>query len=164
MYTGPVGSANVATQIHDYNVHIDVNGVFWMIPVPDGAVDVDFDRQQASLHVSGLRVFDDHDIANSLTQGLGLPGDPTYSYPKIPPVASTRATVSFDVEWSSPTTIAQINNPTQGFKGSFLQSAATIKWSADQPGFHFESEAPDPSRNLISVLGYEQNGVFFTLS
>jgi hypothetical protein len=57
---------------------------------------------------------------------------------------------------------AEIHNSTQNFKGSFLSTGATIKWSADEPGFHFESETPDPTRNLASVLGREQNGVFFT--
>jgi hypothetical protein len=51
----------------------------------------------------------------------------------------------------------------QMFKGSFLSTGATIKWSADEPGFHFESETPpDPKANLVSVLGREKNGVFFT--
>lgn len=63
LFTGPVGSAAVAQQIHDYNVHIDVNDVFWMIPVPHGAVDVDFDSARTSLRVRGLKVFDDHDLA-----------------------------------------------------------------------------------------------------
>jgi hypothetical protein len=75
LYTGPVGSANVTQQIHDFNVHIDTNDVFWMVRVPHDAVSVDFDNAQASIRVSGLQVFDDHDIANSLTFGLGLPGD-----------------------------------------------------------------------------------------
>ena len=163
MYTGPAGSANLTEQIHDFNVHIDVNDVFWMIPVADDAVEVNFDQQQASLGVSGMRVFDDHDLANSLTQGLGLPGGLGFTYPKIAPVAPVPATVSFDVEWSSPTSMAQINNPSESFKGTFLQSTAIINWSGDTAGFHFESEAPDPSRNLLSVLGYEQNGVFFSL-
>ena len=30
-----------------------------------------------------------------------------------------------------------------------------------EAGFLFETEAPNPTRNLISVLGNEQNGVFF---
>jgi hypothetical protein len=58
--------------------------------------------------------------------------------------------------------MAQIENATQHFKGSFLSTGATIKWSAKEEGFEFQSEAPDPSRNLISVLGRERNGVFFT--
>jgi hypothetical protein len=152
----------LANQIHDYNVHIDSNDVFWMIPVEHDAVKVDFDGARARLQVNNLKVFDDHDIANSLTLGLGLPGDPHYPYPAIAPVAPVRATVSFDVEWSGILNMAQhVRNSAQSFKGSFFSTNATIKWSAEQPGFRFESEAPNPDRNLISVLGHEQNGVFF---
>ena len=162
MYTGPVGSGKVAQQIHDYNVHVDSNDVFWMIRVVPSVVAVNFTAGQASLRMSGLNVFDDHDLANSLTYGLGLPGDMGFSYPAIPPVSPVRATVSFDLEWSSPIATAQVRNPTQGFEGTFLSTQATINWSAEQDGFLFQSEAPDPARNLISVLGIEQNGAFFT--
>ena len=162
MYTDPAGSANLPHQIHDYNVHIDSNDVFWMVPVAHDAVKIDFDGARARLRVNNLRVFDDHDIANSLTLGLGLPGGLGFPYPAIAPVAPVRATVSFDVEWSGILDMAEIHNSAQGFKGSFLSTGATIRWSAEQPGFRFESEIPDPGRNLISVLGREQNGVFFT--
>ena len=127
-----------------------------MVQVPHGAVDVDFGRAQAGLRVSGLDVFDDHDLANSLTFGLGL------SQPPIPSVLPVRAKVSFDVEWDGAIATALIQNTAQRFKGTFLSTQATIKWSAEQPGFRFESEAPNPARNLMSVLGNEQNGVFFT--
>jgi len=143
-------------------VHIDSNDVFWMIRVAHSAVDIDFNNGRANLRVHGLEVFDDHDIANSLTYGLGLPGGLGFPYPQIPPVPPTRATVSFDVEWNGAITAAQINNATQRFKGSFLSTNATIQWSVEQPGFRFDSEPPNPTRNLISVLGREQNGAFFT--
>jgi hypothetical protein len=58
--------------------------------------------------------------------------------------------------------MAQIENTTQQFKGSFLSTGATINWSGKEEGFEFQSEAPDPSRNPVSVLGREKNGVFFT--
>jgi hypothetical protein len=162
LYTGPVGSANVAQQIHDYNVHIDSNQVFWMIRVPDDAVDVDFREGRATLRVADLEVFDDHDIANSLTYGLGLPGDLGSPFPKIPGVFPVRATVSFEVNWNGVLESARIHNDSQHFKGLFLQTEATVRWSARQQGFTFKSEAPNPTRNLISVLGREQNGAFFT--
>jgi hypothetical protein len=133
-----------------------------MVPLTRGAVNVDLGSAQATLSVAGLQVFDDHDIANSLTYGLGLPGDLGFPYPKIPPVPPVRATVSFDVEWSGSVATAQIRNTSQQFKGSFLQTGATIEWSAEENGFQFQSEAPNPSRNLVSVLGQEQNGAFFT--
>ncbi len=125
------------------------------------AVEVDFDEARARLRVTGLKVFDDHDLANSLTDGLGLPGDLGFPYPQILPVPPTHATVSFDVQWNGARTSAAIHNASQRFMGSFLETEATIQWTAQQPGFHFESEAPDPTRNLISVLGRERNGTFF---
>jgi len=133
-----------------------------MVEVDDDAVEVDFDSGRARLRVRGLDLYDDHDLANSLTLGLGLPGDMGFPFPAISPVAPVRATVSFDVEWKGIVDTAQIENTTQHFKGAFLSTGATIKWSAKEEGFEFQSEAPDPSRNLISVLGREKNGVFFT--
>jgi hypothetical protein len=132
-------------------VHIDRNDVFWMIPVRPSAVSVHFDDAHAELHVSNMSVFDDHDIANSLTQGLGFPNPP------IPPIFPVHATVSFALA------TANIRNAAQRFEGSFLSTGATITWTADQAGFHFDSDNPaDPAANLITVLGREQNGAFFT--
>ena len=128
-----------------------------MIPVKHEAVDVDFDEAEARLRVRGLELFDDHDLANSLTQGLGLPTPP------IPGVFPVRAKVSFDVEWEGALATAQIENTPQHFKGTFLSTGATITWVAEQAGFRFQSDTPpDPKANLVSVLGREQNGVFFT--
>lgn len=139
-------------------MHIDVNDVFWMIRVDPDAVEVDFDDARASLRVKDLEVFDDHDLANSLTLGLGLPSP---HVPPIPPVFPSRAIVSFDVEWNGQLEMALINNAAQRFKGTFLRTVTTIEWSARQPGFVFQSEPANPSANLISVLGQEKNGVFF---
>jgi hypothetical protein len=112
---------------------------------------------RARLRVRGLNVFDDHDLANSLTQGLGLPNPP------IAGVFPVRAKISFDVEWNGALAMAQIENNSQHFKGSFLSTGATISWFAEQPGFRFQSDTPpDPKANLVSVLGREQNGVFFS--
>jgi hypothetical protein len=128
-----------------------------MIPVQHNAVSVDTDGSQARLVVHDLDVFDDHDLANSLTQGLGLPSPP------IPPIFPVRAKVSFDVEWSGVLAMAEIENTSQHFKGAFFSTGATITWSAEQLGFKFESDLPpDPKANLISVVGREQNGVFFS--
>lgn len=132
-----------------------------MIRVPYHAVDVDFQKGRATLQVTDMEVFDDHDLANSLTDGLGLPGDLGFPYPKIAPVSPVRATVSFEVNWNGTLATAHIRNDSQRFEGSFLETETTIKWSSQQQGFVFESEAPNPARNLISVLGRERNGTFF---
>ena len=72
-----------------------------------------------------------------------------------------RAKVSFDVEWNGATAMANIHNTSQNFEGMFFATNTTIEWSAEQEGFTFESEPPNPARNLISVLGREKNGRFF---
>src|ERR1700693_2238967 len=102
-----------------------------MVEMEHGAVQIEFDQGRARLLVRNLGVYDDHDLANSLTQGLGLPGDLGFPYPAIPAVAPMRAKVSFDVEWNGILATAQINNTTQNFKGTFLSTGATIKWSAE---------------------------------
>lgn len=48
----------------------------------------------------------------------------------------------------------------QDFTGQFILTVATIHWSAVQPGFRFDSEAPNPARNVYSVIGHERNGFF----
>jgi hypothetical protein len=145
-------------------VHVDRNDVFWMIPVRHNAVEVDFDGARARLRVHGMDVFDDHDLANSLTQGLGLPDPPIVAgVPAINGVSPVRAKVSFDVEWNGALATAEIENSAQQFKGTFFSTKTTIVWSAEQPGFQFQSDTPpDPAANLISVLGREKNGIFFS--
>jgi hypothetical protein len=74
------------------------------------------------------------------------------------------ATVSFDIEWSNVLEQAKVTNDMQRFTGQFWKTGATINWSSqnlDGSGFSFHSEAPDPSRNVYSVIGHEHNGVFF---
>jgi hypothetical protein len=163
VYTGPVGSAStfsVYNQSHDYNVHVDRNDVFWMIPIRHDAVEVDFDSQRAHLRVRNMDAFDDHDLANSLSQGLGLPV--IGMNPAIPMIPPVRAKVAFDIEWDGALAMAEIENQSQKFKGTFLSTRTTIVWSAEQDGFEFKSDdPPDPKANLISVLGREKNGAFF---
>jgi hypothetical protein len=63
VYTDPAGSANLPDQIHDFNVHIDSNDVFWMVQVEHDAVKVDFDEGRARLRVRRLEVIVDRDLA-----------------------------------------------------------------------------------------------------
>ena len=155
IYTGPVGSANVLQQIHDYSPGIASNGLFWTIAVPPESVAIDLDNATASLRVADVEVIDAHDLANALTNGQGL------TNPPIPPIAPVPASVSFDIRWSGEVSRARVTNAASNFTGEYIETVATIKWSASQDGFDFESEDPNPARNFYSVIGHERNGVFF---
>lgn len=83
--------------------------------------------------------------------------------PAVPGVFPVGAKVSFDIEWDGALATAEIENSAQQFKGTFHSTKTTIVWSAEQAGFQFQSDnPPDAAANLISVLGREKNGVFFT--
>jgi hypothetical protein len=155
IYTGPVGQANLLQQIHDYSPPIASNGLFWTIPVHPDSLEVDLDEGTASLHISDLAIGDAHDVANSLTGGHG------FANPPIPPISSVPVTVSFDVEFAGAISRETVVNEAQNFRGDFIKTGSTIKWSSQQAEFAFESEDPDPSRSVGAVIGRERNGVFF---
>ena len=141
LYNGPVG---LLQQIHDYSPGIPPSGLFWLVSAPHDAVQVRLGSGTASVQMTDVPVLDAHDIKNALTGG-----------PTVP------ATVSFDIEWSNVLEQAKVTNDMQGFTGQFWKTGATIKWSSNQEGFSFDSEAPDPARNVYSVIGHTHSGVFF---
>ena len=155
IFTGPVGSANVLQQIHDYAPTIAPSGLFWTMPLHPDSLQFEFNSARASLHAEGVSVPDAHDVANSLTHGHGLPSM------GIAAIAPVPATVSFDVQWSGEIDRATVVNEAQNFRGDFIKTGSTIKWSSIQDGFSFESEDPDPSCSFGATIGREQNGVFF---
>jgi len=110
------------------------------------------------MHVEGFSITDSHDLANNLTHGRGLPTN----NPPIPAVAPVPATVSFDVQWSGEISRQTVVNEAETFRGDFITTGSTIKWSSTQSGFFFDSEEPNPTRNLGAVIGRERNGVFFS--
>ena len=128
-----------------------------MIPATQDSIEVNFGAGVASLRLRDVPVMDAHDLYNNLTKGHGFP--PL----GIPPVAPVPAMVSFDIEWSGIIDSAKVVNVMQNFRGQFVKTGATIDWSAESANFAFQSESPNPARNLYALIGHEQNGVFFHL-
>ena len=120
-------------------------------------MEIHFGAGVASLRMRDVPVMDAHDLYNNLTKGQGYP--PL----GIPPIAAVPATVSFDIEWSGITDREKVVNVMQNFRGQFVKTGATIDWSAESADFAFQSESPNPDRNLYAVIGHEHNGVFFHL-
>lgn len=118
---------------------------------------IDFEGGVASIRMRDVSVTDAHDLYNNLTNGNGYP--PL----SVPPVAPVPAMVSFDIKWSGITDSAKVVNVMQNFRGRFVRTGATIDWSAESANFAFQSESPNPARDLYSVIGHEQNGAFFHL-
>src|SRR5437588_10741983 len=98
-----------------------------------------------------------HDLLNNRTSGQRYPSQ------AVPHIAPRPATRPVDIEWSGITDSAKVVNVMQNFRGQCVKTGATIDWSAESANFAFQSESPNPARNLYSVIGHEQNGVFFHL-
>ncbi len=94
-----------------------------------------------------VEIFDDHDLRSSLTGVFPL------GFPQA-------VAVAFDVEWDGLIDREKVTNEAEDFTGQFILTVATIHWSAVQPGFRFESEPPNPARDVYSVIGHERNGFF----
>ena len=96
------------------------------------------------MQASGIETKDFHDIVNDLKHG-----------PSVPVIAS------FDVQWSGKTKQYQLRDAVNGFRGEFVETSATLEWSASEAGLDFVSDPPETSHTEFAVLGQEHNGVFF---
>jgi hypothetical protein len=99
--------------------------------------------------MTNLSIPDWHDFFNSIGAGD----------PSLPPVA---ATVSFDTLWRGVGQLTSVSDASKGFQGAFMDSQATIQWSAEQPAQHFRfvSDAKGTTHTIGGAIGREQNGVF----
>jgi hypothetical protein len=81
-----------------------------------------------------------------------------------PPIKPIPSVVSFDVRWRGKATPVHIRNTTNHFVGDFIDSLATIAWSAWQPSTHFAFiSGPAAKTTTVSgVIGRERNGSFFS--
>ena len=144
-------------QVHDFNPgittagHYDQNGVFWTMPIPDDDVEADLHDATAAMHANNLPMPDYHDIINS----LGFNG--------IPP-SYIQGQVSFTMNWTGKGSPTTINDQTNQFAGTFIDSNATIAWSASEPHFTYVSDPASMSTPVSGVIGRERNGIFYRLS
>ena len=105
---------------------------------------VDLDTGTASIRVSDLEIEDYFNIANALKDG-----------------PSVGATVSYEFHWSGVTSQSQVRNEAQGFRGLFLQTGATARWTGQNAnGFQYASSDSGQTVNFAQI-GHEHNGVFF---
>ena len=109
--------------------------------------DDDDDDDIARMRVTDLEIEDYHDLGNALADG-----------------PSVEAHVSFDVRWRGRIAKNRFRNAAadQQFKGRFIQTNATVEWSAEEDGFEFHSDPASTSTAVYAEVGKERNGVFFS--
>ena len=135
-------------QHHDWEPGIEDSGLFWTIPIGNGAIDVDPDTGKARLRGESVKVTDYHDFFNAV-----LGGGPT-------PLPSR---VSYDVRWAGGGAKQTIRDAKFGFVGDFVSGPATITFEAkdDHGDVIYTSDAAGQSNVGQPGVGTERNGVFF---
>jgi len=128
-------------QVHDFNGGIQPSGLFWIVQVPDDALEIE--GQTAELHVEHASVIDDFQF---LAPG-GVP-----------------ATVSIHMTWTATGAVEhfqpQSSDPTDpaNFTADFRPATATGRFSGSELGFSFT--ATGSSEGIFAEMGHERNGLF----
>jgi len=135
-------------QQHDWEPGIEDSGLFWTIPIGDGAIDVDPATGAARFRGQAVKVTDYRDFFNAV-----LGGGPT-------PLPSR---VSYDVRWSPSGGQQAIRDSTFGFVGDYIPGSATITFEAmdDHGSVIYRSDTDGQSNVGQPAVGVERNGVFF---
>ena len=81
--------------------------VTWTTEIPPASIDVDFEAQQASLHLKNVLVFDTFTVANSL--------DPHHPIPKVNAVLN-----SLRMHWSGSINRRSHTDCVDAFRGEFI--------------------------------------------
>jgi hypothetical protein len=139
---------NPLQQSHDWEPGIEDSGLFWTIPIGNGAIDVDPSTGQARLRGQSVKVTDFHDFFNAVGGGGPTP---------VP------ARVSYDVRWSGGGGSQVLRDATFGFVGEYVSGPASITFEAmdDHGTVIYRSDAAAQSNVGQPAVGTERNGVFF---
>jgi len=133
-------------QVHDFNPGVTQNGLFWTTVVSSDSVDVDLAAGRATLQVSDIQQKDFFDFENAI---LGNGATPQ------------QGRVSFRVEWTAFGPVADFDNASQQFRGSFSPAVAQMEWSGRSGDYEFKSAPLAESTTGAAQLGAERNGSFY---
>jgi hypothetical protein len=139
---------NPQQQSHDWEPGIEDSGLFWTIPIGNGAIDADPSTGQARFRGQSVKVTDFFDFFNAVLGGGATP---------VP------SRVSYDVRWSGGGVRQSLRDSTFGFVGEYVSGPASITFEAmdDHGTVIYRSDAAPQSNVGQPAVGTERNGVFF---
>ena len=147
---------------HSYDPGVSESDVFWTTEILESSVTFSMRREEASLTLRNVRVFDVFTVANSL--------DPHHPIPKVNAVINRMR-----INWSDTTARRSHVNCVDAFRGEFFEDNATIEVVVTTPpgaasacppraarhGFRFVSDPAETTVSHFAQIGRERNGVFF---
>lgn len=141
MFRGQVAPAN---QIHDFHPPISPSGLYWVVPVPVGALNISADGNTFTLEMKNIAVVDQP------------------HWPALDAVA-TPARMSFKMVWKSTGEPAKYEDASKHFRFTGFRASCQMEAQVDVPsiGFSWKSDPLDTSKCDVAVIGDEVNGRYY---
>ena len=142
--------------MHDFNAGVGVNGLFWIVQIPDDAVTIDDDTDTVRISLKNVAVVDQLTFPNAGGINLGNSGAP-----KTAPV-----TLSFDVTYQKSGAARHVRptsrDPLSPFNWAGEMSDATNSgnFSLAYKDGSFSAQGSFSSQGNFGEIGREKNGSF----
>jgi hypothetical protein len=141
------GQAVPANQVHDFHSPISPEGLYWVTPVPTGALTFSSDGKTATLQMTNVPIIDQ---------------------PRWPAMdaESTAALLDFKLVFTSTNESVKYEDPMRQYRFEGFKAIAQLEASVRVPSidFVFKTEPLDMSKSDFAVMGEEVNGKYYELS
>jgi len=154
-------SGSLIQQVHDFNPWTLPNGLFWIVKVPDSAVQISPDGNTLTIHLENVPVVD------AVTFPPPVPASNAPDEVNISPYQLNRARTSFDITYTKTPGTARRIRPSTDDPLSPLNWAGKM-WNATNSGSFsvvyddgtFSASGTFGSSGNFGEMGTERNGFF----
>jgi len=143
------GPGSGFTQVHDFNGGIQPSGLFWVVDLPEDAIQISNNGQRATVHAENVPVID------SFMFSLA----PAFQVPALVNYSMTWQAIGRREKRGRGTAV----DPTDpaAFLGNFAPAVATGSFSGRELGFSFKVDpGASSAKGGFAEMGEERNGKF----
>ena len=133
-----------ANEIHDFHPPIAASGLFWVVPVPEGALTISEDGNSLTLEMQNVRVIDQ---------------------PRFPALDSigTPARMTFKLACKSTGEPVKYEDASKHFRFTGTRASCQLEAHVEVPsiGFSWKSDPLNASKAAFAIIGEEVNGRYY---
>jgi hypothetical protein len=130
--------------VHDFHPPIAPSGLYWVVEIPEGGLDVSADGKSASLRLSRVQAIDQP----------RWPAPDAEAYP---------AWMDIVMRWVATDEPVEIDDPAKQFRFRGWKARCQMEARVEVPstGFTWKSDPIETSRADFAVIGEEENGRYY---
>ena len=133
-----------ANQVHDFHPPVGFGGLYWVVPVPEGALAFSDDGRMATLQMKGIDIIDQ-------------PRWPQFMAEAIP------AKMDLRIVWKAIDEKIHYDDPQKQFRVVGFKATAQLEASVEAPSidFSWKSDPLETSKCNFAIIGDEVNGKYY---